>query len=100
MRGREKGAPQMGRKKFVTYGRVVYSQSPACLALINVWAPVQIRIWEKIQRTNKFKERTFCGEGGVKVKMRFDYTVNILQLHKVRPCSTLGGTPDADRRSH
>lgn len=25
----------------------------------------------------------------VRVKMRFDYTVNILQLHKVRPCSTL-----------
>lgn len=25
----------------------------------------------------------------VRVKMRFDYTVNISQLHKVRPCSTL-----------
>lgn len=31
----------------------------------------------------------FFWRGGVGEKMRFDYTVNISQLHKVRPCSTL-----------
>lgn len=41
----------------------------------------------KSPRYKWLKARTFLGRT-VGVRMRFDYTLNVLQLHKVRLCST------------